>query len=81
MRHTGETFGNDTNTIKIPEYTLFDASLSFDLSRLLPSAVGASVRLSGTNLADKRYVASSTAPGAAWYGPSRNVTLSLRYVW
>lgn len=81
VRYTGETFGNDTNTIQIPEFTLFDASLSYDLSRLLPSAAGASVRLSGTNLADKRYVASSTAPGAAWYGPSRSVTLSLRYVW
>lgn len=81
VRHTGETFGNDTNTIRIPEYTLVDASLTYDLGRLSSSLAGTSVRLSGLNLSDKRYVASSTAPGAAWYGPSRSVTLNIRYVW
>lgn len=81
VRHNGGTFGDDTNTIKIPGYTLFDASLTYDLSRSFPALAGASLRLSGTNLADKRYVASSTAPGAAWYGSRRNVSLSVRYSW
>jgi len=81
LRYVGQSYGDDANTIDIPDYTLFDASISYDLGRAFRSLEGASVRVSATNLTDRRHVVSSTAAGAAWYGSSRNVSLSLNYVW
>lgn len=87
VRHTGETYDNVNNVTRLPDYTLFDASISYDFGRQFSSLKGLSARLSGTNLADKLYVAtanvSPVAGGAAvaYYGSGRNVTLSLRYAW
>ncbi|OAM87792.1 TonB-dependent siderophore receptor [Termitidicoccus mucosus] len=81
VRYVGESYGNDANTIKVPGYTLVDAAISYDLGKKFPALKGAALRLSATNLADKRYVATSTAPSAAWYGSGRNVSLSVRYNW
>ncbi|MFT4176919.1 MAG: TonB-dependent siderophore receptor [Luteolibacter sp.] len=81
VRYVGNTFGDSANLYKVPSYTLFDASIGYDLGKALDSLRGASVRLSASNLGDKRYVASSTAPGAAWYGSGRNVSLSVNYEW
>ncbi len=81
VRYVGSTFGNDANTIEVPSYTLFDASIGYELGQSFPALQGTALRLSATNLADKRYVVNSTAPGAAWYGSGRNVVLSVRYAW
>ena len=81
VRYVGESYGNDANTIKVPGYTLVDAAISYDFGKKFPALKGAALRLSATNLADKRYVATSTAPSAAWYGSGRNVSLSVRYNW
>lgn len=81
VRYVGSSFGDAGNTIEIPSYTLFDAAISYDLGKASSALQGASVRLSATNLGDKRYVATATGPTSAFYGSGRNVSLGLNYRW
>lgn len=81
VRYVGSSYGDAGNTIEIPSYTLFDASIAYDLGKASSSLTGASVRLSATNLADKRYVASASGGTSSWYGSGRHVNLSLNYQW
>lgn len=87
LRYTGRTYDNVNNVTRLPGYTLVDASLSYDLGRRFQSLRGFGLRLSGTNLGDKLYVAAAnvapTAGGAAvaYYGSDRKLSLSLRYAW
>jgi len=87
VRYTGRMFDNVNNVTRLPGYTLVDASLSYDFGRRFPGLRGFGLRLSGTNLGDKLYVAAAnvapTTGGAAvaYYGSGRNLSLSLRYSW
>ncbi len=81
VRHVSERFGNNTNTIAMPSYTLVDAALRYDLGALSPDFEGAKLSLSATNLADELYVATATGPISAWYGSARVVTLKMTYEW
>lgn len=81
VRHVGGSYGDASNSISIPSYTLVDAAISYDLGKASASLEGASVRLSATNLADKRYVAAATGATSAFYGSGRNVSLGLNYRW
>lgn len=82
VRYIGASFGNQLNTIKIPNYTLFDATVSYDLSYLRPDLRGWHVQVNATNLTDKYYV-SSCFTGLAYcaLGTSRTVLGTLRYSW
>lgn len=86
-RYTGPLFDNVNNVTRLPGYTLWDASLGYDLGKRFTHLRGLSLRLSSTNLGDKLYIATAnvaaTAGGAAvaYYGSGRNVTMSLRYAW
>lgn len=85
VRYVGKTWGDNTNNpaLRVPDYTLFDAAIRYDFGKKFPSFKGASVALTASNLADKTYVATSSAGGGgvAWYGSGRNVSLSFRYAW
>jgi len=81
VRYVGSSYGDAANSIGIPSYTLFDASIGYDLGKASASLQGASLRLSATNLADKRYVASASGATSSWYGSGRNVSLGLNYKW
>lgn len=81
VRYVGSSYGDAANTIGIPSYTLFDAAVSYDLGKAVSSLEGATVRLSATNLSDKRYVATATGSTSAFYGSGRNVSLGLNYRW
>lgn len=86
-RYVGWTFDNVNNVTRIPGYTLYDASATYDFGKSFRRLKGFSARLSATNLTDKLYIASAnvapTAGGAAvaYYGSGRNVTFSLKYSW
>jgi len=81
VRYVGSSYGDAANTIEIASYTLFDAAVSYDLGKASASLEGATVRLSATNLADQRYVATATGATSAFYGSGRNVSLGLNYRW
>ncbi|MGE7367710.1 TonB-dependent siderophore receptor [Neorhizobium sp. NPDC001467] len=71
-RYIGERFGNNTNTIKLPDATVFDASVSFEKNNIKAS-------LAVQNLADKRYAASCNF--GCFYGEGRTIVGSLTYKW
>ena len=58
VRYTGNTYGDKANTWlgKADAYTVFDASVHYDLGRLDNSLKGASLALNATNLFDKEYI-------------------------
>lgn len=81
IRYVGDTVGDRLNTFKVPSYTLFDASLSYDLSALDASLSGWNLSVNATNLADKTYVASCGSAVGCYYGVGRSVIGRLGYRW
>jgi iron complex outermembrane receptor protein len=82
VRYTGNTYGDKANTWlgKADAYTVFDASVHYDLGRLDNSLKGASVAVNATNLFDKDYI--STCDGYyCYYGDQRSVVASATYKW
>jgi iron complex outermembrane receptor protein len=82
VRYTGNTYGDKANTWlgKADAYTVFDASVHYDLGRLDPGLKGASIAVNATNLFDKDYL--STCDGFyCYYGDQRSVVASASYKW
>ncbi|MEQ3725038.1 TonB-dependent siderophore receptor [Alcanivorax sp.] len=72
LSYTGETFGDDTETLEVPSYTLWDATVSYRWQDF-------KFQVAAKNLADKEYVA--TCNYYCWYGNGRNVIGSVTYAW
>ncbi|WP_347903095.1 TonB-dependent siderophore receptor [Pseudomonas purpurea] len=66
---------------KIPSYTVYDASLSYDLSKSPLQLKGVKLALNVQNLEDKTYVANCTSEWDCYYGEGRRVVSSLTYDW
>ncbi|WP_411383642.1 TonB-dependent siderophore receptor [Pseudomonas sp. L7] len=79
-RYTGNTYGDQGNTYlgKAKAYTVFDASVHYDLGRLDNSLKGASVAVNATNLLDKDYI-STCDSFYCYYGDQRSVVVSANY--
>lgn len=71
--------------LDVPDYTLVDASISYDFGRRNASLEGLKLNVSASNLFDKEYVASCsnslTAMGSCYYGTGREVKATLSYKW
>jgi len=95
VRYVGESYGTNnhlftyrdaitnaptTVSAAIPAYTLFDASVHYDLGKLRPELKGFRAALNVSNLADKTYVASCSTVGCR-YGLGRTILASLTYRW
>jgi iron complex outermembrane receptor protein len=72
MRYVGSRAGDAANTIEVPSYTLFDASLRY-LYR------DVEFQLSGTNLTNKEYVAVCTSVSYCNYGTARKFIATTRF--
>ena len=82
VRYVGEQFGDAQNDYKVPDFTLFDARISYDLAYLSPGLKGATAAVNVTNLFDKTYVAACIyADGGCYYGQGRMVYGTLTYKW
>jgi len=82
VRYVGQSYGNNANTILIPDYTLFDATVSFDFKYLRPDLKGWSAQINATNLTNKYYVSSClTALAYCGLGSARTVLGTLKYAW
>lgn len=82
VRYYGET-NDDSHTLDIADYTLFDARLGYDLAAISPTLAGATLAVNATNIFDKYYVAScfgATATACA-LGSGRTVLGTLTYRW
>jgi len=76
-RYFGRSWADAENTLRIPSYTLFDAMLGYDLSRVGLDGLG--VRLNLNNLTDEKYVAACNSLNQCYYGEARNVMATLTY--
>ncbi|GGK04875.1 TonB-dependent siderophore receptor [Pseudomonas matsuisoli] len=76
-RYVGSSWGNDAHDFKVPSYTLFDASVSYDLQRV--GLKGTTVRVNANNLTDKYYVASCYSANACYLGAERNITATVSH--
>jgi iron complex outermembrane receptor protein len=77
VRYVGSSWGNDAHDFKVPSYTLYDASVSYDLSRV--GLKGTSVKVNANNLTNEYYVASCYSANACYVGEKRNVTATVSY--
>jgi len=72
VRYVGSRAGDAANTIEVPSYTLFDASMRYIFG-------GVEFQLSGTNLTDKHYVAVCQSVNYCNYGTARKVIATTRF--
>lgn len=80
QRYVGSSY-NARNTVKVPHYTLTDASVRYELAHLSEDLRGVSVDVSASNLFDKRYFTPGFYEQTVFYGNRRSVIGSLTYRW
>ncbi|WP_052383966.1 TonB-dependent siderophore receptor [Litchfieldella xinjiangensis] len=77
VRYHADIHADRANTETVPDYTLVDATLGYDLARV--GLAGMSARINVTNLLDKEYVASCNSLEFCYFGAERSVIASLDY--
>jgi iron complex outermembrane receptor protein len=60
---------------------VYDATVSYDLSRLGPAFKGAEASLNVQNLFDREYVSSCNYAFGCYYGQERTASLAVSYDW
>ncbi|MFQ6573664.1 TonB-dependent siderophore receptor [Pseudomonas sp. UM16] len=80
VRYVGDTYGNTTNTDlgHVGSYTVYDASVHYDLGRKINTLKGLTVAVEAKNLFDKEYLANCDGYWC-YYGDERNVVASVNY--
>jgi iron complex outermembrane receptor protein len=74
VRYTSSLYGDNANVYRSPSVTLADASVSYEFGNYRLS-------VNGSNIFDKRYVASCTGATYCYYGTGRTVIGTLAYRW
>ena len=77
VRYYADIYADRANTEMVPDYTLVDAALGYDLSQV--GLQGVSARVNVGNLLDKEYVASCNSLEYCYFGAERNVTATVSY--
>ncbi|BAP42584.1 TonB-dependent siderophore receptor [Pseudomonas sp. LJDD11] len=77
VRYVGYSWADAENTLKVPAYTLFDASVGYDLGKV--GLKGVDVRLNANNLSNESYVASCASLSYCYMGEERNVVATVSY--
>ncbi|KAF1072013.1 MAG: Ferrichrome outer membrane transporter/phage receptor [Pseudomonas citronellolis] len=80
QRYVGSSY-NIQNTVKVPHYTLTDATVRYDLGKLSADMAGTRVSLTATNLFDKHYFTPGFYENTVFYGNRRNLVATLSYDW
>jgi len=78
IRYVGETQIDALNTDQVPDYTLVDMSISYDLSYLSDSLDGSSVSVVASNLFGTEYY-SCYDSNNCWFGAERNITANVKF--
>lgn len=74
VRYTGVAAGSPDNTLMLPGYTLFDASVHYDWHRIR-------FAVDGTNLGDRRYVGVCNSLDYCNYGFARRIIGRVAFRW
>ncbi|ERP90685.1 hypothetical protein Q670_13300 [Alcanivorax sp. P2S70] len=77
-RFTDSLYGDAANTYEVDSYTLYDASLRYDMRYI--GLQGVMFSLTGRNLADEEFLSSCSEYGCS-YGTARHVTAGVSYRW
>lgn len=77
-RYTDRVYGDDENQYGVDSYTLYDASLRYDMGAV--GWPGLELALVGRNLKDEEFLSYCNAFGCS-YGSARNVSASVQYSW
>ncbi len=77
VRYVGYSWVDAENSMKVPSYTLVDASLGYDLGKV--GLKGVDVRLNANNLTNRRYITSCASQNYCYMGEERNVTATVSY--
>jgi iron complex outermembrane receptor protein len=78
VRYVGASFGDALNTFAVPSFTLFDATLRYQLGVLTASLAGWDVSINAKNIADKRYVGVCEDALNCYYGAGRIIEGAVR---
>lgn len=81
VRYTGKSYGDTANSLRIPDYSLFDLFIRYDLGKASDVLEGMSFSINARNIADKRYVATCSGVAACYYGQGRSLTARLQFNW
>lgn len=82
VHYRSSAWVDNDNTAKLPDVTLVDMSLRYDLSRFSASLHGTTLTLNANNLLNKTYVASCyNTTSWCYYGEKRNITLTASKKW
>lgn len=81
VRYVGDGAGDPGNTFFTPDYTLFDAMVSYDFGALNPSLKAWKLQVNAQNLFDKEYIAGCYAAVQCSFGLRRTVLATLSYRW
>lgn len=82
VRYAGESYGDLYNTFVLPDYTLFDASVSYDFAYVRPDLKGWTAQVTAKNLTNRYYVASClTGLAYCGLGTARTILGTLKYAW
>ncbi|MBN9044160.1 MAG: TonB-dependent siderophore receptor [Rhizobiales bacterium] len=83
VRYMGSSHGDAANTkaMKVPAFTLVDASISYDFGNYDPKLKGLKLAVSATNLFDKHYVSACASAYQCFYGTGRTVMATTSYKW
>lgn len=77
VRYVGYSWADAENSMKVPSYTLVDASVGYDLGKL--GLTGLDVRLNANNLTNETYIASCASLDFCYMGEERNVSATVSY--
>ncbi|WP_018719162.1 TonB-dependent siderophore receptor [Arhodomonas aquaeolei] len=77
VRYNADIYADEENTEKVPDYTVVDAMLGYDFSRV--GIDGMSAQLNVSNLFDREYIASCYDLNYCYYGRERTVRATLTY--
>lgn len=77
VRHYADIWVDEANTEKLPDYTLVDAMLGYDLGEV--GLEGVNARVNVHNLLDKEYVASCYDINYCYFGAERSVMATVSY--
>ncbi len=77
VRYVGYSWADAENTMKVPAYTLYDASVGYDLGKI--GLKGLDLRVNANNVTNEHYVATCASLNFCYVGEERNVAATLSY--
>ena len=77
VRYVGYSWVDAENSMKVPSYTLFDASVGYDLGKV--GLTGLDVRPNANNLTNESYITSCASLNYCYMGEERNVSATVSY--